>query len=162
MPPMKRNLLPIGLFGLVLAWGGSLAAAPAETGIVVSVTLTAALERAWSAAPEQALAAGREAQAQALQRHAEAWLPQAPNLALSGQAGSYAQGEPSGSYSEWIAGVELPLWRTGQAEVLRRLAAGTQDLAEAERAALRLEVAGLLRVSGWGVYRERHPVPVGK
>ena len=151
MPPMKRNLLPIGLFGLVLAWGGSLAAAPAETGIVVSVTLTAALERAWSAAPEQALAAGREAQAQALQRHAEAWLPQAPNLALSGQAGSYAQGEPSGSYSEWIAGVELPLWRTGQAEVLRRLAAGTQDLAEAERAALRLELAGLLREAGWDV-----------
>ncbi len=148
---MKRELLPIGLFGFVLAWGGSLAAAPAETEIVVSVTLTTVLEHAWNAAPERALATGREAQAQALQRHAEAWLPQAPNLALSGQAGSYAQGEPSGSYSEWIAGVELPLWRAGQAEVLRRLAAGTQDLAEAERAALRLDLAGLLREAGWDV-----------
>jgi len=148
---MKRNLLHIGLFGLVLAWCGNLAAAPAETGIVVSVTLAAALERAWSAAPEQTLATGREAQAQALQRHAEAWLPQAPNLALSGQAGAYSPSDPSGTYSELIAGVELPLWRPGQAEVLRRLAAGTQDLAEAERAALRLELAGVLREAGWDV-----------
>ena len=104
MLPMKRNLLHIGLFGFVLAGGvglsGGLAAAPVETGVVVSVTLAVALERAWSAAPEQALATGREAQAQVLQRHADALLPQAPNLALSGQAGSYAQDEPSGTYSE--------------------------------------------------------------
>ena len=156
---MKKNLLHIGLFGFVLAGGvglsSGLAAAPAETGVVVSVTLAAALERAWSAAPEQALATGREAQAQALQRHADAFLPQAPNLALSGQAGAYAQGEPSGTYSEWIAGVELPLWRPGQADVLRRLAAGTQDLAEAERAALRLELAGMLREAGWDVLQAK-------
>lgn len=149
---MKKNLLHVSLFSLVLGcpalgWSGAWAASP-EAGIALS----AVLELAFNDAPERALAAGREAQAQALARHADALLPQAPNLALSGQAGAYSPSDPSGTYSELIAGVELPLWRPGQAEVLRALAAGTQSLALAERDALRLELAGLLREAGWDVW----------
>lgn len=144
---MNKNFLFVGMLGLVLGWCGAVSAASPGTGIVLSQALDAAL----SEAPERALASGREAQAQALQRHADALLPQAPSLALSAQGGAYSPNEPSGTYSEWVAGVELPLWRPGQAEVLRRLAAGMQDLADAERAALRLELAGLLREAGWDV-----------
>ena len=148
---MKKNLLYSSLFGLALGWGGVSAAASEVVG-ATSVTLAAALDRALREAPEQVLMVGREAQAQVLARHAEAWLPLPPSLALSAQGGAYSPNDPSGTYSELVAGVELPLWRPGQAEVLRRLAAGTQDLAEAERAALRLELAGLLREAGWDVW----------
>lgn len=148
MPPMNKNLLCVGMLGLVLGWGGAVSAASPETG----VTLPAALDAALNDAPERTLAQGREAQAQALQRHADGLLPQAPSLALSAQGGAYNPNEPSGTYSEWVAGVELPLWRPGQSEVLRRLATGTQELAEAERASLRLELAGLLREAGWDVW----------
>ncbi len=148
---MQKNLLYCALFGLALTWGSGVTAAP-NAAERAAVSLAGALESAWLHAPEQALSTGREAEAQALQRHADALLPLAPNLALSGQAGAYNANTPSGTYSEWIAGVELPLWRPGQTEVLRRLAAGTQDLAEAERTVLRLELAGLLREAGWDVW----------
>ncbi|MEW5838478.1 MAG: TolC family protein [Pseudomonadota bacterium] len=150
---MKRNLVHIGLFGLALTWSSGLIAAPAQGDEPLNLAnaLGKVLDRVWSEAPERALTDGREAEAQALQRHADALLPQAPSLALSAQAGSYAHGDPSGTYSELIGGVELPLWRPGQREILQRIAQGTQDLAEAERAALRLALAGLLREAGWDV-----------
>lgn len=147
MSRMKKFKLSSVLFALSLGGFSVAHAAPPEAGIA----LPQAVEMAFAQAPERALPAGREAQAQALARHAEALLPQAPNLNLSSQLGRYDPSQPTGTYSEWIGGVELPLWRPGQSEVLRRLAAGTQDLAEAERAALRLDLAGLLREAGWDV-----------
>jgi outer membrane protein TolC len=87
-------------------------------------------------------------EAQAWQRRGRRWLAAAPSLYFS-----YLSDRPRDDFGqrEYESGVELPLWRAGQRSAVQAVAASATTAAAAASAALRLEVAGLLRGVLWDV-----------
>ncbi len=117
----------------------------AEEGIGLQQALAQLLQQA----PEQALVEARRNEAQAVQARAGGLLPAPPALVLGAQGG---QDDGSfGEYSEWSAGIELPLWRPGQSEAHAQLAKRIDGLAREDLRALELELAGALREAAWRV-----------
>lgn len=118
--------------------------------IVVSpeLNLHAVLENALARDP-------RMATTQDVRRQGQAWAGQANRFygrqpALSVQHQSDALGSDRGM-REWEATVELPLWRYGERQAVRELAAGYESYAGAHESALRLSLAGEVRESLWGL-----------
>lgn len=105
---------------------------------------------------EQALARDpRLAMTQDFRRQGHAWVGQANRFyggqpALNVQHQSDALGSDRG-LREWEATVEIPLWRYGERQAVRDLAAGYESYAGAHEAAVRLGVAGEVRESLWGL-----------
>ncbi|MEW5755602.1 MAG: TolC family protein [Pseudomonadota bacterium] len=97
----------------------------------------------------------RTAESQDFRRQGQAWAGQARRVyagqpALSMRHQTDTLGSDRG-LREWEAGLEIPLWRYGERQAVRDLAAGFEDYAGAREAALRLSVAGEVRESLWGL-----------
>lgn len=101
-----------------------------------------ALDAAWSRSLHVAETTGRQRQAQADQRVADAWLAGAPVLALSQRQG---QGSAADGERETELGVALPLWRFGQRQANARVAGAESDWALAAERVARLGLAAQLR-----------------
>ncbi|MGD9888945.1 MAG: TolC family protein [Halothiobacillaceae bacterium] len=150
---MKRNILHIGLFGLVLVWGGGLAAAPAETGNVVASPAVApsgswasVLQRAEARLAQNLISEADLASAQAEQARANGWLAGAPIV-----SGLYRNDQVMSDFGavEMQADVRLPLRRLGQSEAWRALAEQAALNAETRALADRLALLGVLRELAW-------------
>lgn len=111
--------------------------------------LADALRQALTQAPEQALIEARQGEATAIQAQAEGLFAAPPSLLLGTQGGR-DQGR-FGEYREWSAGVELPLWRSGQAAVQSRLAGRIEAQAREDQRLFAWELAGQLREAAWQV-----------
>ena len=129
-------------------------AAQGETHAHISIASDAALD--WdgliaatlSAHPRGAELAARNAEAEAWSERGRHWLAAAPALYFS-----YLSDSPLDDLGqlEYEGGVELPLWRGGQRRAVQTLAESTVAASSAAAAALRREVAGLLRGALWDV-----------
>lgn len=113
------------------------------------IGLADALRQALPQAPEQALVEARQGEAQAIQAQAEGPLAAPPALVLGSQGGRDQGG--FGEYREWSAGVELPLWRSGQADAQGRLASRIDGQAREDQRLIAWELAGQLREAAWQV-----------
>jgi cobalt-zinc-cadmium efflux system outer membrane protein len=101
-----------------------------------------------AAHPKSVELLARVTEADAWQRRGKQWLAAAPSLYFS-----YLSDGPLDDMGqrEYETGVELPLWRAGQRNAVQSLAASATAESAAAAAALRLEVAGLLRGSLWDI-----------
>jgi outer membrane protein TolC len=76
------------------------------------------------------------------------WLAAAPSLYFTYLSDGWLDDRDQREYD---GGVELPLWRAGERAAVKALARGVAAESNAARAALRLEVAGLLRGALWDI-----------
>lgn len=108
----------------------------------------ALIEAALVAYPARSELAARRAEAEAWQQRGRSWLAAAPALYFS-----YLSDRPRDDWGqrEYETGVELPLWRMGQRDAVRAVAESATAASAAAVAALRLEVAGLLRGHLWDI-----------
>jgi outer membrane protein TolC len=92
--------------------------------------------------------AARAAESAAWSARGRRWLAAAPALYFS-----YLSDRSLDDFGrrEYEGGVELPLWRGGQRSAVRALADSASTASGAAAAALRLEVAGLLRGALWDI-----------
>jgi outer membrane protein, heavy metal efflux system len=133
-PPLYRKVL--ALAALWLGLSAPLSAADFKS----------ALDHAWAAhLPAQS---AREAQFDAQNAAAQAWLPEPPTLTLSGRSDQFDRNH---GWREWEAEVGMPLWLPGQRA---RASAVVQHEREAGLQALlqkRWQLAGELREAWWSV-----------
>lgn len=154
-----RNYLLAPVFGLVLSLGlprvanaGEPAARstatdpglPADPGL----NLRTVVDKASARNPNQEVLSARVAQADALRLQARSPLAANPSLSLS-----HYDDVPidNNGAQEWETGVELPLWMPRQRAARLRVAAATGENARTTGAALRGQVAGLVRESLWEI-----------
>jgi len=90
----------------------------------------------------------REEEAAAWATRGRQWLAAAPSLYFTYLSDGWLDDRDQREYD---GGVELPLWRAGERAAVRALARGAAAESDAARAALRLEVAGLLRGALWDI-----------
>jgi outer membrane protein, heavy metal efflux system len=76
------------------------------------------------------------------------WLAAAPQFYFTYLSDGVLDNRDQREYS---GGLELPLWRTGERAAVQALARSASVESDAARAALRLEVAGLLRGALWDI-----------
>lgn len=92
--------------------------------------------------------AAREAEASALSARGKQWLAAQPSMSFSYL--SDRQLDNMG-LAEYQSSLSLPLWRPGQRRAAQQFGASASGESAAAAAALRLEVAGLLRESLWDI-----------
>jgi outer membrane protein TolC len=99
-----------------------------------------------NAHPRSGELVARAEEAAAWNERGRNWLAAAPALYFS-----YLSDSPLDDFGqlEYEGGVELPLWRGGQRNAVQALAQSNAAASSAAAAALRLEVAGLLRGALW-------------
>lgn len=109
---------------------------------------SAVIEAALAAYPARGELAARNSEAEAWERRGRQWLAAAPALYFS-----YLTDRPRDDWGQkqYDTGVELPLWRLGQRSAVQAVAASASVESGAAAAALRLEVAGLVRGALWDI-----------
>jgi outer membrane protein TolC len=142
------------LLAALLSVASSFAAFAADDGSHAHVPITIDATLDWDALMDATLGAhprGTELAARAEETAAwnergRSWLAAAPALYFS-----YLSDSPRDDFGqlEYEGGVELPLWRGGQRSAVQALARSNAAASSAAVAALRLEVAGLLRGVLW-------------
>lgn len=108
--------------------------------------LGAALEAAWQRSLALPLTEGLRLRAAAEQGIADRPWAAAPGLELSQRSDRWSRDRGAG---ETELALGLPLWGIGQRDAQRAVAAGLFELAEVERVAARLQLAGQLREQAW-------------
>jgi outer membrane protein TolC len=116
--------------------------------IAVDATLdwNAVIDATLQAHPRGAELAARADEAAAWMERGRHWLAAAPALYFS-----YLSDSPLDDFGQlqYEGGIELPFWRGGQRRAVQALARSNESARGAAAAALRLEVAGLLRGVLW-------------
>ena len=113
-----------------------------------ALDLRAVVEAALAAHPQSGELVAREREAEAWAARGRQWLAAAPALYFS-----YLNDAPRDDWGQrqYDLGLDLPLWRVGQRDAVRSLASSANRESGAAAAALRLEVAGLLRGALWDI-----------
>ncbi len=118
-----------------------------------STGLARALEQAWRLHPQAAGLDAREAAARAAQEVASGLTPEPPSVAIGSLNDRYNRNL---GRQEWEVGLAVPLWLPGQKAAREAEAASRVEEAAAKRAALRWELAGLLREAWWSLAAARN------
>lgn len=161
--PRLARAVALGLF--ILGGAGLAAPAAAQTGepgsrrtadvdrhaplaVDSALTFKGLLEIALGAHPRQLELGARSAEAEAWRDRSGNLLAAAPSLYFS-----YLSDRPldARDQREYESGVELPLWRPGQRSAARAVAESAAAESDAARAALALDVAGVLRDVLWDI-----------
>lgn len=101
----------------------------------------------------------RDAEARAWRDRSRKLLAGQPSLAVGFASDRWFDDT---GFDEYAPGVDLPLWRGGQRRAARELGDSVTDEAGAARAALRWEVAGLLREALWQIADAGNAVALGE
>jgi outer membrane protein TolC len=132
------------------ATGAHAAQAHSHVPVAVDTTLRwpALIDSTLAVHPRSGDLRSRLEEALALERRGSRWLAAAPSFYFS-----YLSDRPRDDTGqrEYEGGVELPFWRAGQRSAVQAVAGSATAASEAARAALRLEVAGLLRGALWDI-----------
>lgn len=118
-----------------------------------STGLARALEQAWRLHPQAAGLDAREAEARAAQEVASGLTPEPPSVAIGSLNDRYNRNL---GRQEWEVELAAPLWLPGQKAAREAEAASRVEEAAAKRAALRWELAGLLREAWWSLAAARN------
>ncbi|MCF8149316.1 MAG: TolC family protein [Sulfuritalea sp.] len=137
-----------GLAGLALSMAG-LAADVAPT----ASALAAALEQAWRLHPQAAGLDARDEEARAAQDVAGGLTPEPGSVSFGSRNDRLNRNLGKQEYEIELA---APLWLPGQKAAREAEAASLVDLAAARRTALRLELAGELRMAWWALAEARN------
>jgi len=116
--------------------------------IDTSLTLGEVVDAAVDAFPEKPVLEARRDQAEAWSRRGRSLTADRPALMLRYQSDRF--GSDNG-LDEYEAGIELPLWSWGGRSAVKALGSAMTAESEAARAALRWEVAGMVRAALWDV-----------
>jgi outer membrane protein TolC len=108
--------------------------------------LAQALELAWQRAAQDSVAEARRGESAAARAAAENWFAEAPSLGLAQRDDRVSRNQ---GLRERELELALPLWRTGQRDATRLVAAGDAAEADAAAALVRLALAGELRSAAW-------------
>ncbi len=119
---------------------------PVETD--AELTLRALVEQTVAHYPDSTWLTALEEEAAALSRRSESWFSAAPKAALRFQEAT------SGTLHHADATVEMPLWNAGQRSAEQKLAQLSQLSADQQAQAMRLRVAGLVRMALWDMALE--------
>jgi cobalt-zinc-cadmium efflux system outer membrane protein len=106
------------------------------------------IETTLAAHPRSGELTARGEEAAAWAARGRQWLAAAPSLYFTYLSDGWIDDRDQREYD---GGVELPLWRAGERTAVRALANSAAAESDAARAALRLEVAGLLRGALWDI-----------
>jgi outer membrane protein TolC len=118
-----------------------------------STGLARALEQAWRLHPQAAGLDAREAEARAAQEVAAGLTPEPPSVAIGSLNDRYNRNL---GRQEWEVELAAPLWLPGQKAAREAEAASRVEEAAARRAALRWELAGVLREAWWSLAAARN------
>jgi cobalt-zinc-cadmium efflux system outer membrane protein len=145
---LARGVTTVAL--ALVAVGAAAQEAPQHAPLTVDPALDwdTLIETALNAHPRSGELGARAAEAAAWAARGRQWLAAAPSLYFT-----YLSDGPldDRNQREYDGGVELPLWRAGERTAVRALATSVATESDAARAALRLEVAGLLRGALWDI-----------
>jgi outer membrane protein, heavy metal efflux system len=132
--PLYRKAL--GLAALWLGLSAPLSAADFKS----------TLDYAWAAhVPAQS---AREAQFDAQDAAAQAWLPEPPTLTLSGRSDQF---DRNNGWREWEAEVGVPLWLSGQRDRASAVAQAEREASLQSIVQKHWQLAGELREAWWSV-----------
>lgn len=118
-----------------------LAPAPAS-----AQTMAQALDQAWSRHPRAVAAAALQDEADARSEAARRLTPGPASLSLGGTSDRFHGNQ---GQREWEAELAMPLWLPGQRAIQATEAAGAQAEVAAQRALVRLQLAGEVRTAWW-------------
>ncbi len=151
------------LFAITLLYGVEALAAPTEHAdeLVVDneLTLQALVDKTFLAYPSTPLLAAQKQVAQASQLRAQGWTPSPASLVVRNQNDRLFAGRGE---LEWEAGIELPLWLSGQRKARAALALLLMENLKNDESALRLQMAGLVRDALWDIELRRALVLTAK
>lgn len=121
------------------------AAVPHHDPIVVDNTLTLSklIDQTLEKYPDSYWLKALEEEANAINQRSESWIAGAP------QAGLRYQEATSGTLHYIDATVQIPLWNLGQRDAEQKLGAQAESSAALQTTAVRLRVAGLVRMALW-------------
>lgn len=172
MPMTRRGFhdcsrrLGVALLGMISA-ASLLAAEPDQSDAHRHEPLAVSAELAWPELVDRTLAnyprfvelAARDAQARALVARAGNWLSAQPALSVR-----YQTDKPWDDVSlrEYELGLELPLWRPGQRQAAQSYGQAATAGSRAAPAALRHDVAGILRTVLWDIERATNVLAVAR
>jgi outer membrane protein, heavy metal efflux system len=144
------------LTAIALLYGVTVLAATTEHAdeLIVDneLTLQALVEKSFLAYPSTPILAAQKQVAAASQLRAQGWTPSPASLVARNQNDRLFSGRGE---LEWEAGVELPLWLSGQKKARAALASLLMDTLKNDEAALRLQMAGLVRDALWDIELRR-------
>lgn len=118
-----------------------LAPAPAS-----AQTMAQALDQAWSRHPRAVAAAALQDEADARSEAARRLTPGPASLSLGSTSDRFHGNQ---GQREWEAELAMPLWLPGQRAIQATEAAGAQAEVAAQRALVRLQLAGEVRTAWW-------------
>ena len=118
-----------------------------------STGLARALEQAWRLHPQAAGLDAREAEARAAQDVASGLTPEPGSVSISSRNDQLSRNLGK---QEWEVELAAPLWLPGQKAAREAEAASRIEEAAAKRAALRWELAGVLREAWWSLAAARN------
>lgn len=121
-----------------------------------SLTLTVVLDATVARYPGLVELAAMNQEADAWQVRGRQWLSDSPSVSFRYQTDRWG---PDNRLEEYEAGLQLPLWRWGERRANRGLGRSMGEAYLAADAALRWEVAGLVRTAQWDMalaYDELH------
>ena len=123
---------------------------PHEDALSVDSTLTLShlIEKSLPNYPNSQLLAAKKLEIDALKMHAKGLLPGAPSLMLRNQNDRLLSGRGE---TEWEAGVQLPIWLSGQRKAREAIAAAAAQNLGNNAQYLRLQMAGLVRDALWDI-----------
>ncbi|MGR9116162.1 MAG: TolC family protein [Gammaproteobacteria bacterium] len=111
--------------------------------IVADLSLPAVVDSTLAKYPDSSWLTALEEEAKAIQRRSDSWLAGAASLGLAFQEAT------SGTLHYGDANVQVPLWNFGQRDAEKNLARQAEVSAQSQTGAVRLRVAGLVRVALW-------------
>lgn len=124
-----------------------------------SATLSQLLEEAMARTPEALALSSRDDIIQAQREAAARWFPDTPEISVSGLTDQW---QSDTGQQEWRTEISSPLWNRGQRDQKIRAVDVSHEQWEAEKLALRLNVAGELREAVWRVVEARAVVRVAE
>ena len=119
-----------------------------ELAVDADMTLAGALDMTLSQYPTFGEISARREHANAWRDRGASWIAGRPSFSFRYQTDRY--GADAG-LQEFESGIQVALWKWGERDSTQELGAAFDDVAEAASAALRWEVAGMLRDAIWGV-----------
>lgn len=124
--------------------------APHEDVLTVDnrLTLKDLVEKALPHYPTSQLFAAKRLEIEARQTHAKGFLPNAPSLMLRNQNDKILSNRGE---MEWEAGIELPIWLSGQRQAREAIAAISAQNLGNDTQNVRLQLTGLIRDALWDI-----------
>lgn len=113
-----------------------------------ALTLTEAVDAAFSLYPTTVELAARSEEADAWSDRGQSWLADRPSAVLRYQTDNWGA---NNGLDEYEAGILLPLWSWGGRSAVQKLGDSLAIESDAASLALRWEVAGFLRAALWGI-----------